>query len=59
MMKATLYLCQLVSPALSLQGVPKAVATPIPPFLQLSEQAGVGQHPGWTLVDQVHGCNVL
>lgn len=59
MVRASLQRCQLVSPALSLQGAPKGDVTPVPPFLQLSEEAGVGQHPGWTLADQGHSCGVL
>lgn len=59
MVRASPHLCQLVSAALSLQGAPKGNVTPVPPFLQLSEGAGVGQHPRWTLADQGHGCGVL
>lgn len=59
MVRATLYLCQLVSPSLSPQGTPKAIVTPVPPFLQLSGQTGVGQHPGWALADRGHVCSVL
>lgn len=57
--RASPHLCCLVSPALSPQGAPKGDVTPVPPFLQLSEKAGVGQHPIRMLADQGHGCGVL
>lgn len=59
MVRASLHLCQLILPSLSSQGDPKGDVPPVPPFFQLSEEAGVGQHPGWLLADQGHGCDVL